>query len=51
MTRQKAKAFKLCPDHPRYKAKRVPRSLCERCWYWWIVGKYQLTAWGSIFKG
>lgn len=24
---------KLCNAHPKYKAKRKPRSLCEVCWF------------------
>ena len=25
-----------CQDHPRYSARRPPRSLCGRCWQLWF---------------
>lgn len=27
---------KLCQKHPKYQAKRQPRSLCEACWKAWF---------------
>jgi len=29
-----------CPDHPKYRVIRKPRTLCEKCWELWIDKKH-----------
>lgn len=34
---------KRCRTHPTYKAKRMPSSQCEHCWYTWLTSRYSFS--------
>ncbi len=34
---QGCSTFCICRSHPRYRAKRKPRTSCETCWLLWIA--------------
>ncbi len=37
-----------CPTHPKYSAKRQPKSLCGHCWKLWLLKNPEL---GTRYEG